>query len=558
MPDQKLTQLTAATVATVDDLLYIVDDPGGTPLSRKITVANFLSSLVINTGGGTSTSTAGLAGTGFYYIVGSSTPLLPNSKIITAGSSVTIATDSTSMYISATTGATGAPTSALYVVMSANATLSNEFIFTAGSNITFSTAGGLLTVNAITGGIGSGNVLAGTLSDRAIVVGSGGAQNIATTQVTIDTNNGILGVTALSVSGLVSIKRSGLALDVTNTSGSVSTQIANFHGGNQTAPAVDDEGYISLSLFNAQTSQVEYGRLVIISKNLLPGGPYGEIVFAPKNNGTIENRIGIASDFIAPTSTYSNSVDFGTSNRFIRNIYVSTSSAINVNNGQYNLSFGSGVMSLSSVRFQCPGVQVNNNGYFRSSQNNGEGYSLQVFDGDDGIYRNWASILNANVPNVNLTEQWVTMNNNYIYRMAGTDVLVADGGTGSSTASGARLNLGLSDGTYTPTLTLVANLDTATSYVCNFLMVGSTVTVSGRADIDPTAPAATTQLGISLPIATLFNLSNQCCGTAFAQGVAGQGAAIVGDPTNEIAKMQYVSGDVTNQAMYFTFTYRIG
>lgn len=37
MVDTKLTGLTAITTVTTDDLLYLVDDPGGTPLSRKIT-----------------------------------------------------------------------------------------------------------------------------------------------------------------------------------------------------------------------------------------------------------------------------------------------------------------------------------------------------------------------------------------------------------------------------------------------------------------------------------------------------------------------------------------
>ncbi len=42
MADTKVSALTAATSASSDDLLYLVDDPGGTPTSKKITVANFL------------------------------------------------------------------------------------------------------------------------------------------------------------------------------------------------------------------------------------------------------------------------------------------------------------------------------------------------------------------------------------------------------------------------------------------------------------------------------------------------------------------------------------
>lgn len=45
MANQKLTALTAATSASTDDLLYIVDDPAGTPTSKKITFANVQASI---------------------------------------------------------------------------------------------------------------------------------------------------------------------------------------------------------------------------------------------------------------------------------------------------------------------------------------------------------------------------------------------------------------------------------------------------------------------------------------------------------------------------------
>lgn len=41
MADTKVSALTATTSSTSDDLLYIVDDPGGTPTSYKITKGNF-------------------------------------------------------------------------------------------------------------------------------------------------------------------------------------------------------------------------------------------------------------------------------------------------------------------------------------------------------------------------------------------------------------------------------------------------------------------------------------------------------------------------------------
>ena len=115
----------------------------------------------------------------------------------------------------------------------------------------------------------------------------------------------------------------------------------------------------------------------------------------------------------------------------------------------------------------------------------------------------------------------------------------------------------LASGTYTPTLTNVANLDASTAYSCQYLRVGSVVTVSGRVDIDPTAAAADTRLGISLPVASALTAGNDCAGTAFAFGVAGQGAGIMGDATNDRAEMRWVAGDITNMSMFFSFTYRV-
>lgn len=112
-------------------------------------------------------------------------------------------------------------------------------------------------------------------------------------------------------------------------------------------------------------------------------------------------------------------------------------------------------------------------------------------------------------------------------------------------------------GVYTPTLTNVANLDASTAYECQYIQVGTTVAVSGRVDVDPTAPAASTQLGVSLPIASNFGTTQDCGGCAFASGIAGQGAAMLADVTNDRAQMQWVSADVTNQAMYFTLQYQL-
>ena len=115
----------------------------------------------------------------------------------------------------------------------------------------------------------------------------------------------------------------------------------------------------------------------------------------------------------------------------------------------------------------------------------------------------------------------------------------------------------IASGTYTPTISSIANLDAVTSFAAQWVRVGNVVNVSGKVQIDPTAPATLTRLGFSLPIAS--NLANQedCAGTAFATGIAGQGAGIRAEVTNDQAEMAYISGDVTVQPMMYIYQYEV-
>lgn len=128
---------------------------------------------------------------------------------------------------------------------------------------------------------------------------------------------------------------------------------------------------------------------------------------------------------------------------------------------------------------------------------------------------------------------------------------------GRITAASGNTIPTLASGLHTPTLTNVTNLAASTAYACQYMRVGDVVTMSGRVDVDPTTTGVSTELGISLPIASNLATSNECCGTAFASAVAGQGAAILADGTNNRARMVWIAGDVSSQAMFFTFTYRV-
>ncbi len=118
------------------------------------------------------------------------------------------------------------------------------------------------------------------------------------------------------------------------------------------------------------------------------------------------------------------------------------------------------------------------------------------------------------------------------------------------------LGLNITVGTWTPTLTNVTNLAASTAYLSTYLRVSNVVIGFGRVDVDPTAAGAA-QLGISLPVASNFANAYECAGVAFAPAIAGQGAAILGDATNNRAEMDWIAVDITNQPMYWIFGYRV-
>jgi hypothetical protein len=124
---------------------------------------------------------------------------------------------------------------------------------------------------------------------------------------------------------------------------------------------------------------------------------------------------------------------------------------------------------------------------------------------------------------------------------------VGNGGTGTATPAG----------TYTPTVTGVANTDSVASYQCQYMQVGATVTVSGLFDVNPTLTATLTEVGISLPVASDFGAGEDCAGVAFCSAVAGMGASIIADATNDRARVLFISSDVNDRTMSFTFTYQV-
>lgn len=113
-------------------------------------------------------------------------------------------------------------------------------------------------------------------------------------------------------------------------------------------------------------------------------------------------------------------------------------------------------------------------------------------------------------------------------------------------------------GVYTPTLTNVTNVAASTAYECQYIRVGSVVTVSGKLDIDQTGAGAY-EVGISLPIASNLGAEEDCSGVGAGRNAAITGSAIyiMADVANNRASFNGSDTDVSNHSHFFSFTYSI-
>ena len=120
-------------------------------------------------------------------------------------------------------------------------------------------------------------------------------------------------------------------------------------------------------------------------------------------------------------------------------------------------------------------------------------------------------------------------------------------------------SLSLASGTYTPTLTGVTNVSSSTARLATYMRVGNTVTVAGQIDVTPTANNTQTIIGISLPIASNFSTAYQAGGSGhtIANTVAGHGASIQADATNDRVELDYYETHGATDTITYQFTYQI-
>lgn len=114
-------------------------------------------------------------------------------------------------------------------------------------------------------------------------------------------------------------------------------------------------------------------------------------------------------------------------------------------------------------------------------------------------------------------------------------------------------------GTYTPSLTAVANVAASSAVTATYTRTGTTVTVLGQISITATTANTNTQLRVSLPIASNISAVQSVggAGASVTAGTYGAGVGINGDATNDAAVFNLRPTVNTSVAYAFSFTYRI-
>lgn len=119
-----------------------------------------------------------------------------------------------------------------------------------------------------------------------------------------------------------------------------------------------------------------------------------------------------------------------------------------------------------------------------------------------------------------------------------------------------EINPGTS-GTYTPTLTSVANIDATALTWARYFRIRDTVTVIVSLSIDPTSGGSTTTtVGIDLPVASGFTVAADCGGIAQNNSTT-QNATIAADTTNDRAQLSFPATNTANIGWIAMFTYEV-
>ena len=352
------------------------------------------------------------------------------------------------------------------------------------------------------------------------------------------------------------------------------------------SPAAGNENYLSFHMSDSAGNQDEFGRITSYAEAVTSGAEVGQMRFGVNVLGTITGKMILSATALVPFAN--DGISLGAGAAAWSDLFGASGFTLNLANGDWVATHTTGVLTVGTgdLRVTNPGSNnasvvtvagaqtLTNKTLTSPAMSNptlGTPASgtltnctgLPVSTGISGLGTGVATFLatptSANLRGA-LSDE--TGSGAAVFATSPTLVTPILGTPTSGTltnCTGLPASTGITggDGTYTPTLTNVANVDATTAAVCQYIRIGSTVTVSGTLALDATAAGTFTQVGISLPIASNFASVNQCAGTGVGDGGSNGSGVIRADATNDRAELFCVPAGTANTTWYFHFTYRI-
>ena len=265
----------------------------------------------------------------------------------------------------------------------------------------------MLCIGSVSGGGGGGSGIAGPVSstDNAVVRWDGvDGSTVQDSPVIISDTGEVTGVLSLTASG------AGLPISGTNTTDSASVQGLLIQGDRAT-PASNDSIYATFQLSNAAGTQKEVSRITTLMSDATASSEDAVITFSAIKAGTLTDHISISSVALYPTTDAA--LALGGTGKAFASLDLKSAGQIIFNGGAVTLTHSTNLLTLAGGNLALGTNSLTMTGSIASTGSR--------------VTKGWFTNLEStNAP---------TVGGAAVYYTGGTDVAVADGGSGRSSAT---------------------------------------------------------------------------------------------------------------------------